>query len=267
MFERLVRNGIEYTMLNKQRRMISEIRELLDPFYPNLLDHSSVLDRVENRKPVPGMGGRDSYFFHHQWPESRDDFLSRFNLYEAEMIACFFTYLVLNGVEPSQITVLTFYNGQKKAILQELRGQSELAKNGSRFNVFTVDSYQGEENDIILLSLVRSNIHHNIGFLENKNRAVVSLSRARRGLYIFGNSVNLLAANTQSFKLWSTITDRLRVRQRLNIYSGLPIVCQNHRTETIIQESGDWVHLTGGCGEKCLAQLPCGHPCPYKCHP
>lgn len=267
MFERLVNNGIEYTMLNKQRRMISAIRELLDPFYPNLQDHISVLDRVKNRKPVPGMGGRDSYFFHHQWPESRDDFLSRFNVHEADMITAFFTYVVLNGIEPPQITILTFYNGQRKVILQKLRRQPELAHYGTKFNVFTVDSYQGEENDIILLSLVRSNIHHNIGFLENKNRAVVSLSRARRGMYIFGNSVNLLAANSQSFELWSTITDRLRLQKRLNINSGLPIVCQNHHTETVIHEPGDWEPLAGGCRKKCDGQLPCGHPCVYLCHP
>jgi helicase required for RNAi-mediated heterochromatin assembly 1 len=267
MFERLVNNGIEYTMLNKQRRMISEIRQLLDPFYPNLQDHISVLDRVKNRKPVPGMGGRDSYFFHHQWPESRDDFLSRFNVHEANMIASFFTYLVLNGIEPSQISVLTFYSGQRKVIHQKLRRQPELVQYGPKFNVFTVDSYQGEENDVILLSLVRSNLHHNIGFLENKNRAVVSLSRARRGLYIFGNSINLLAANTQSFKLWSTITDSLRLQKRLNINSGLPIVCQNHKTETMIYEPVDWEQLAGGCRLKCDGQLPCGHPCVYKCHP
>jgi helicase required for RNAi-mediated heterochromatin assembly 1 len=267
MFERLVSNGIEYTMLNKQRRMISEIRELLDPFYPNLQDHSSVLDRLNNRKPVPGMGGRDSYFFHHQWPESRDDFLSRFNIHEADMIAAFFTYIVLNGIKPSQITVLTFYNGQRKIILQKLRRQPELAQFSFNFNVFTVDSYQGEENDIILLSLVRSNIHHSIGFLDNKNRVVVSLSRARRGMYIFGNSLNLLAANTQSFKLWSTVTDRLRLQKRLNITSGLPIVCQNHNTEIIILEPNDWEQLSGGCRVKCDGNLPCGHSCVYMCHP
>jgi helicase required for RNAi-mediated heterochromatin assembly 1 len=267
MFERLVSNGIEYTMLNKQRRMISEIRELLDPFYPNLQDHSSVLDRVKIRKPVPGMGGRDSYFFHHQWPESRDDFLSRFNVHEADMVIAFFTYVVLNGIEPSHITILTFYNGQRKVILQKLRRQPELAQYGSKFNVFTVDSYQGEENDVILLSLVRSNIHHNIGFLENKNRAVVSLSRARRGMYIFGNSINLLAANAQSFKLWSTITDRLRLQKHLDVNSGLPIVCQNHHTETVIHEPSDWEKLSGGCRVKCDGQLPCGHLCVYMCHP
>jgi helicase required for RNAi-mediated heterochromatin assembly 1 len=267
MFERLVNNGLEYTMLNKQRRMITEIRELLNPFYPELQDHQSVLDRVVNRKPVPGMGGRDSYFFHHQWPESRDDALSRYNSDEAEMIAHFYTYLVRNGTEPSKITVLTFYNGQRKMILRQLRRQSELSACVRYFNVFTVDSYQGEENDVVLLSLVRSNNQHSIGFLENKNRAVVSLSRARRGLYIFGNSINLLVANTQSFKLWSSITDQLRSHDRLDIDSGLPIVCTNHHRETIVREPYEWDELAGGCTAKCSGQFPCGHPCPYKCHP
>ena len=63
--------------------------------------------------------------------------------------------------------------------------------------MFTVDSYQGEENDVIILSLVRSNEYMAIGFLENKNRLVVALSRARRGLYIFGNAVTLTNSEAQ----------------------------------------------------------------------
>jgi helicase required for RNAi-mediated heterochromatin assembly 1 len=45
--------------------------------------------------------------------------------------------------------------------------------------VTTVDNYQGEENDFILLSLVRSNNEDKIGFLEVENRVCVALSRAR----------------------------------------------------------------------------------------
>ena len=110
MFERLVNNGIGYTMLNKQRRMIPEIRELLcvdpDPFYTDLFDHPSVLDRVHNRQPIPGMNV-DSWFFHHNWPEKRSPDLSVINQDEAQMIAGFVTYLVLNGTELSRITILT----------------------------------------------------------------------------------------------------------------------------------------------------------------
>lgn len=267
MFERLVNNGLEYTMLNRQRRMIAEIRQILNPFYPNLRDHDSVLDRIVNRKPVPGMGGRDSYFFHHQWPESRDDSLSRYNVAEAAMIAYLFNYLVLNGVEPSKITVLTFYNGQRKEVIGQLRKLPDLASYGRIFNVFTVDSYQGEENDIVLLSMVRSNSSHNIGFLENKNRAVVSLSRARRGLYIFGNAISLLSANAQSFELWKSITGSFKKRSRFSLSGGLPIVCSNHDTETMIRDPIDWRYITGGCLVKCNGQLPCGHSCILQCHP
>jgi helicase required for RNAi-mediated heterochromatin assembly 1 len=52
----------------------------------------------------------------------------------------------------------------------------------------TVDNYQGEENDIIILSLVRSNHNDQIGFLKASNRVCVALSRARHGMFIFGNA-------------------------------------------------------------------------------
>ena len=45
--------------------------------------------------------------------------------------------------------------------------------------VTVVDNFQGEENDIILLSLVRSNEDGNIGFLKIENRVCVALSRAK----------------------------------------------------------------------------------------
>lgn len=111
MFERLVSNSIGFTMLNTQRRMIPDVRKLLCiepvPFYTELYDHPSVKDRVVKRPPVPGMGGKDTYFFHHSWPETRNSDSSKQNQDEAEMIAGFFQYLVLNGMKHSQITVLT----------------------------------------------------------------------------------------------------------------------------------------------------------------
>lgn len=57
-------------------------------------------------------------------------------------------------------------------------------------NVNTVDSFQGQENDIIILSNVRSNTK-NIGFLNDSRRLNVSISRARFSLIIFGDSSSL----------------------------------------------------------------------------
>lgn len=54
--------------------------------------------------------------------------------------------------------------------------------------VDTVDSYQGQENDIIILSLVRDNHQGIEGFLLNPERINVSLSRAKERLIIIGAS-------------------------------------------------------------------------------
>ncbi|OBT70222.1 hypothetical protein VE03_00209 [Pseudogymnoascus sp. 23342-1-I1] len=264
LFERLVNNGVEFTMLNKQRRMISDLRKLMSPLYEGLEDHPSVLDR-RVRQPIPGMGGRDSYCFHHTWLESRDDAQSTYNVEEASMIVAFFNYLVLNGIEASKITVLTFYNGQRKRLLKLLRRVPNLADRGP-FNVFTVDSYQGEENDVVLLSLVRSNTHGNIGFLENKNRAVVALSRARRGMYIFGNCINLLRSGAESYNFWFSVMMTMKSQGRFDISFGFPIVCSTHSTETMIESAVELENLSGGCGVKCNGVMPCGHKCRYTCH-
>lgn len=76
-----------------------------------------------------------------------------------------------------------------KLILRKLRDQRHLL--GDYFKVVAVDSYQGEENGVILLSLVRCNSQGEIGFLEVQNRICVALSRAQRGFYLFGDAPSL----------------------------------------------------------------------------
>jgi superfamily I DNA and/or RNA helicase len=71
--------------------------------------------------------------------------------------------------------------------------------------ITVVDNYQGEESDIILLSLVRSNENGNVGFLKTENRICVALSRAKYGLYIMGNMDNLY----NSGNLWKQIKETL----------------------------------------------------------
>ncbi|KAH9869545.1 hypothetical protein IAQ61_006752 [Plenodomus lingam] len=103
MFERLVWNDVEFDTLARQRRMIPEIRRLLYPIYESTLkDHESVKD-VSNRPPVEGMGGNNSFFFCHEWPEDRDANKSTFNEREAAMIVGYFDYLVLNGVDAAKM--------------------------------------------------------------------------------------------------------------------------------------------------------------------
>ena len=255
MFERLVKNGIPYTQLRTQRRMRPEIRQLLDPIYPDLEDHRSVL----GRKDVPGMGDVNVHFFHHKWHESNDDALSKKNELEAKMVAEFFAHLVYNGFEPKQITVLTFYNGQVKYLRRVFNQQTLLQ--GQRIRIHTVDSYQGEENDIVILSLVRNNYYGAVGFLNNINRACVSLSRARQGFYLFGNAGLL----HQCSEKWKEILTILMNRKSIQAY--LPLKCTRHgnTVQTLIHT--DFDDLQGGCTERCERKRTCGHACQLACHP
>lgn len=273
LFERLVRNRLPYTMLNRQRRMAPELRFIVQKYYPDLRDHPLVEDNA-NRPPIPGMGSRRSWFFTHEWPENTDADNSKFNHREAQMIVAFMKYLVQNGVKPAEITVLTYYRGQRKRILQLLR--RELVSLGTgHFNVATVDSYQGEENEIVLLSLVRSPASQfdikRVGFVESLNRATVAISRARRGFFMFGNKDNLFQSTIQSFDTWAPVWNGFAEQQRVAMGKGLPLVCQNHNDEQGTNEV--WMKSpenfdgnAGGCWIKCDSRLPCGHSCVLNCH-
>lgn len=129
-------------------------------------------------------------FFDHDWPEHRDDQKSCVNKHEAEMIVGFVKYLMHNGFRLPAITLLVYYNGQRREIMSQLRASTslDLRERMNELTIKTVDSYQGEENEVVILSLVRSNLNESIGFLDDVNRICVALSRARRGFYLFGNS-------------------------------------------------------------------------------
>ncbi|KAI6119903.1 hypothetical protein EDD16DRAFT_1579433 [Pisolithus croceorrhizus] len=147
-----------------------------------------------------------------------------------------------------------------------------------RVRLRTVDNYQGEEGKIIILSLVRNSgsledenelgwnytTRPNIGFLKSDNRTNVALSRAREGLYIFGNADNL---SSQS-EMWRSIVEELQANDSLG--TALPVACFRHPTKLHhVSQPGQLPQIApdGGCLEPCNTHLKCGHLCPFKCHP
>ncbi|KAJ5108539.1 hypothetical protein N7456_005214 [Penicillium angulare] len=257
MFERLTRNKMPFFMLREQRRMTPEVSDLLQPIYGQLENHSSVL----NYPPIPGMGNIRSFFFSHQWQENGDSLSSKLNEMEALMLVEFYVYLLMNGTLASSITIITFYNGQRKLLLKMMRNHQSLKYLSPK--VMTVDSYQGEENDIVLLSLVRSNSKNGIGFLAVENRVCVALSRAKRGFFLFGNGKLLASVSplwSQVLKIMDSDTKKLRTG------SSLRLTCQKHGNHTDITVPGDWRYLNGGCHDLCRETLKCGHICDLKCH-
>ena len=286
LFERLRLNDVDFSLLSRQRRMAPDIRRLLRPVYKDVIkDHPSVLD-VENRPLVPGMGDTRTFFVTHEWGEAQDDQRSFYNQQECDMIVGFVEYLLQNGLESEKITILTFYNGQRKRLLKGLYRHPILK--GNMFTVVTVDSYQGEENEVVLLSLVRSNNYFSIGFAGIANRVCVALSRARCGFYIFGNG-ELFCSES---RIWSKVVEILagkkkglepKTGRKLCVGYALHLQCSNHGRKTFIEgilralsfipsalmsllDPNDWLRINGGCEEKCKEKLQCGHRCPFRCH-
>ncbi|KAL1310531.1 hypothetical protein AAFC00_000814 [Neodothiora populina] len=265
LFERLILAGVEMRMLQHQRRMRPEISRLLDPIYGgDLLDHEC----VGNRPAVPGVA-HNSFFADHDFQEKKNAQWSTLNEDEAAYIVEFAVHLIRNGVAPASITILTFYNGQRICLKSRLRKHKAFAGNDQP-RVSTVDSYQGQENDVVILSLARS---ASVGFIANPNRVNVALSRARNGLYVFGNST-LLARD--GGHLWkdlleilegadSSIVDPSSGGQSC-LSRGLPLLCGCGAEKTLMFSAKDIVEKPHGCKRVCNAKLSCGHNCGRNCH-
>ena len=84
-----------------------------------------------------------------------------------------------NDIAPHQATVISMYRAHSDRLQDRCR-QSGLEE----VQCVSVDSYQGNENDLILVCLVASNDEGNFGFVDDRKRINVAFTRARRGLVI-----------------------------------------------------------------------------------
>ena len=191
MFNRLIRTGVPHVQLDWQGRTRPSIVDLYRWKYDNLQDLPNVLrnNQVDNlfnyRNPgfahefqfinVPDFNSQGEYCpvpFYYQ------------NLAEAEYIVATYMYMCLIGYDQNKITILTTYNGQKaliKDIIKQKCLHNPIFKSPKK--ITTVDKFQGQQSDYILLSLVRTNF---VGHIRDIRRLIVALSRARLGLFIFG---------------------------------------------------------------------------------
>ncbi|CAJ0542043.1 Ff.00g083530.m01.CDS01 [Fusarium sp. VM40] len=187
LFARLVRLGVPTITLDQQGRARGSIASLYQWRYPNLHNLPDVQKSSEFVKAnagfkydyqfinVPDYKGQGE-------AEPTPHFIQ--NLGEAEYAVAIFQYMRLLGYPAEKITILTTYAGQRALVKDAL--SHRCARNpvfGLPKAVATVDKYQGEQNDYIILSLTRTS---RVGYLRDVRRMTVALSRARLGLYILG---------------------------------------------------------------------------------
>ena len=256
LFERMMKVGIHCERLSVQHRMRPEIAALMKHIYDDLGNHES----VEKYEDVKGMKKNMFFIDHCHLEYSSDGTHSHANEHEATFLVALCRYLLQQGYSYNQITLLTTYTGQMFAIRECL--QAAKSEELKRVRLTTVDNFQGEESEIILLSLVRSNKDEKVGFISDVNRPCVALSRAKKGLYCIGN----FALLSKHSKIWGKIVPDLK--KGGNIGNALPLVCQIHHDEIMAETAEDFRDKApdGGCQRPCEVRLECGHGCKRLCH-
>ncbi|KJP87800.1 hypothetical protein AK88_02556 [Plasmodium fragile] len=191
LFERLVMLGITPFRLEVQYRMHPALSEFPSyVFYDGCLQNGITLkEREYPLKDFPWPNPKCPMFFYNSTglEEMSASGTSYLNRAEASNMEKLVKTLINCGLKPTQIGVITPYEGQR-AYITSLFQKSISYQHSTEIEVASVDAFQGREKDFILLSCVRSNKKLGIGFLNDPRRLNVALTRAKYGLIICGNA-------------------------------------------------------------------------------
>lgn len=184
------------SMLTIQYRMSDEIMQ-----FPNREFYDGLLQSDPSVK-YRGILDWDTAI---EWVESEEnegetlasDGLSRINPVEAELaLQTLHDYIERIGkdrilYERLDIGIISPYKGQVQLLRRMLRKDSYWKPLRPLISINTVDGFQGQERDIILISMVRQNEQGQVGFLSDLRRMNVAITRARMKLIIIGHSPTL----------------------------------------------------------------------------
>ncbi len=210
LFERLINLGIPTQMLTTQYRMHPVIRE-----FPSERFYDGKLNDGCSREDRPAPAG----FIWPDWDapvamipvegseESDEEGSSKANRSEAAMVLKVVNELLVPGdMQSNEIGIITPYNGQVR-MLDDLFHESGGRGPKDRYpglEIKSVDGYQGREKEVIVFSAVRANEEGEVGFLSDKRRLNVAITRAKRGLVIIGHPKTLRQNSTWASWLdWS----------------------------------------------------------------
>ncbi|KAI5170309.1 regulator of nonsense transcripts 1 [Pancytospora epiphaga] len=191
LFERLLRIGVPPYLLSIQYRMHPDLCQFpSEYFYGGLLKTGASATKCLN---FPS----NFFYVSNGREEISQSGTSFINRAEAVLVENIIRYLFKNGVLEQQIGVITPYEGQRSYILSKIFGNEP-----GNLEISNVDGFQGREKDFIIVSLVRSNTYQGIGFVADRRRMNVTLTRAKHGLAIVGNPFTLYKND-----MWANLLD------------------------------------------------------------
>lgn len=198
LFERCMERFTEASaMLEVQYRMNAEIMAFPSQWFYNgkLKAHESVATALlrPNDTPMVFIDTAGAGFSELKDPET----LSRFNEEEAALTIKLAEQLAEEiGVEQwleegLTMGIITPYSAQVERIKHKAESSGILDPLHKMVSINTVDAFQGQERDIIIISFVRSNDQAEVGFLSDIRRTNVAMTRARKKLIMIGDSATL----------------------------------------------------------------------------
>ncbi|XP_023515693.1 uncharacterized protein LOC111779783 isoform X1 [Cucurbita pepo subsp. pepo] len=215
LFERLSLLGHSKHLLNTQYRMHPSISCFPNSkFYSNqILDAPLVKDKVHKKRYIssPMFGPYTFLNVSVGKEEGDDDGHSKKNTVEVAVVIKIIEKLYKAWRKAKtrlNVGVISFYAAQVSAIQSRLGHKYEKSGNFT-VKVKSVDDFQGGEEDVIILTTVRSNRRSNIGFISNSQRINVALTRARHCLWIVGDATTLGNSNSE----WESVVSNAKDRQ------------------------------------------------------
>lgn len=213
LFDRLLSLGHHPFRLRVQYRMHPCLSEFpSNTFYDGELQNGvGAAERQLRRVDFPWPNPNRPTFFYiclgtEEMSSSGTSYLNRSEASNVEKIV---TTFLKAGVLPAQIGVVTPYEGQRAYIVNYMQRNGAMrAQLYKEVEVASVDSFQGREKDLIILSCVRSNENQGIGFLSDRRRLNVALTRAKFGVIVLGNP-RVLAKQ----ELWNKLLNHYRDNQ------------------------------------------------------
>src|SRR5690606_5438549 len=195
LFEKCIqRQPATATMLQVQYRMHEDIMEFPSRYFydSNLIADESVRHAalIPGAPPVEFIDTAGCGFDEAQDPET----LSRYNEEEASLVIRQVEQLLETigaSENPHSLGIITPYRAQVDRLTKLMEQSPWYEDIKSLITINTVDAFQGQERDIIVLGFVRSNDRGEVGFLGDIRRTNVAMTRARKKLIMIGDSATL----------------------------------------------------------------------------
>lgn len=222
LFERFQQAGCPTMLLSVQYRMHPQIRDFPSRyFYQGRLTDSESVAKLPDEPYYKDPLLRPYLFYdiRHGRESHRGGSVSYQNIHEAQFCLRLYEHVQKAvkslGVGKITVGIITPYKLQLKCLQREFEEVLN-SEEGKDIYINTVDAFQGQERDVIIMSCVRAS-SHGVGFVADIRRMNVALTRARRALWVMGNANALVQSED-----WAALINDAKSRNCYMDMDSLP---------------------------------------------